>query len=424
MFGTKNKYLQRKTVENAFQPAKEVSDPERFAGRRGVVESSYYGLIDEGSNIAIVGNRGVGKTSLARQILAISEGDNSLLNQLGLPSDEVMDFLPIYFSASRSISSFQELLHKILTAREGLWDWVYDVPKAKEVMESYTPKFSAGVASLGGEKKEVEQTASAIDDHDVETVFTNIVQEIVKERIARDGILIVIDEFDQIQNPEGFASFLKSLSTNAPKVKFVIVGVAQDIQNLIREHQSSDRLFAGSIVKVPPMEKEELRQIVRIAERHVSNKIEFDEEATEKLVSLAQGHPYMVHLIGKFALREAFMKEVDVIGEEDIQATLRRIAESEADPILEGRYKTAVASSRHRELVLKAMAEMQSEEDEVFTGTAYKLALDWGVDNASQFVGHLTSQDYGGELIKVRDRYYRFRDSLFAAYVKARPNLY
>ena len=56
-------------VENAFQPAREMTDPELFAGRREAVQQAYYGLIGEGAHIAVVGNRGIGKTSLARQIL-------------------------------------------------------------------------------------------------------------------------------------------------------------------------------------------------------------------------------------------------------------------------------------------------------------------------------------------------------------------
>jgi hypothetical protein len=52
-----------------------------------------------------------------------------------------------------------------------------------------------------------------------------------------------------------------------------------------------------------------------------------------------------------------------------------------------------------------------------------RLALDQGVDNASQYVGHLASEEYGSEIEKLRDRYYRFHDSLFAAYVRARPRM-
>jgi hypothetical protein len=43
-------------VENAFQPAKEVTAVVRFAGRKMEVEDGYYGLLGDGVNIAIVGN--------------------------------------------------------------------------------------------------------------------------------------------------------------------------------------------------------------------------------------------------------------------------------------------------------------------------------------------------------------------------------
>ena len=49
------------SVENAFQPAKEISNSDKFAGRSGAVEGAFLGLIAEGANIAIVGNRGIEK---------------------------------------------------------------------------------------------------------------------------------------------------------------------------------------------------------------------------------------------------------------------------------------------------------------------------------------------------------------------------
>jgi ABC-type glutathione transport system ATPase component len=68
-------------VENAFQPAREVDSATRCAGRRAEVGEAYYGLVSQGAHIAIVGNRGIGKTSLARQILNIASGDSTLLTK-------------------------------------------------------------------------------------------------------------------------------------------------------------------------------------------------------------------------------------------------------------------------------------------------------------------------------------------------------
>ena len=87
-----------KEIANAFTPAKEISDAEKFAGRKEFVNDAYYGLVTEGANLAIVGGRGIGKSSLARQIINISQGDNSLLDRLDIHNDEKLDFLSIYLA--------------------------------------------------------------------------------------------------------------------------------------------------------------------------------------------------------------------------------------------------------------------------------------------------------------------------------------
>lgn len=424
MFDNKKEKPTIPEVENAFQPSKEVRDADRFAGRAEVVKQSYYALVTAGSNIAVVGNRGIGKSSLARQIVRMASGKNDLLKKLGLEVEERLDFLPIYFACGDSVANTDELLERLLTSRSCLLEWIYDVPKAKREIDSLQPKLNAGIASLEGNTEVEEEKEPALSQHSIDTVFTNVLQAIVDSGLTRDGVLIVVDEFDQIKDPSGFSRLLKSLATNVPKVKFAIVGVAQDIQNLIKEHQSADRLFAGSIIKLPPMDQDELAEIVHIAEKTIDEYVTFTDQAVDRLVSLAQGHPYMIHLIGKYALRIAYQERRGSITLDHINEALRAIAERGADPILEGRYKKAIQSSTQRETVLKAMASSQGKDGEIWTTDAYKVALDKEVDNASQYVGQLVTEDYGEELVKVRERYYRFRDSLFAAYVQARPRVF
>jgi len=69
---------------NAFTPAKEVDDPEFFAGRAAQVVQLTDALHVIGSCPIIYGNRGLGKTSLAVQIRYIAAGDDTLLESLGL----------------------------------------------------------------------------------------------------------------------------------------------------------------------------------------------------------------------------------------------------------------------------------------------------------------------------------------------------
>jgi Cdc6-like AAA superfamily ATPase len=415
-------------VENAFQPAREITDADRFAGRKDAISDAYHALLSKGSNLAIVGNRGIGKTSLARQVINIGTGKTSLLEKLALKHEYALDFLAVYFACGTSIKNTDQLLESILTASNCLADWVYDIPHAKKVLTEYAPKFSAkpfGVGiEFGGNKSDEVVAEHAIASHRIDAVFTNVAHAMAEARIARDGILIVVDEFDQIGDPSGFASFLKSLATNVPNVKFCIVGVGKDVQELMKEHASVERLFSGSIITLPSMSADELKEIIAIAEREIEGYIRFSDEAKNRLVSLAQGHPYMIHLMGKYALRRAYHGEQREVAGNDIEATLRSVAERQADPVLEGRYRKAVASSQQRETVLKALADTQDAQGEIWTTNAYKLAVDGGVDNPSQYVGQLVTEQYGAELENLRERYYRFKDSLFCAYIRARPRMF
>ena len=417
-------------ILNAFQPNREIADVERFAGRRDQVQSAYYALLSEGTNIAVLGNRGVGKSSLARQILKIATGQNDLLEKLGIQHDGKLDYLTCYFACGGAIKGHQDVLNRLLTNKECLSDWVYYLPESTKQVSALNPKLSIGseligvAASLGGKKETEFESKSTISGHSLDTIFLNVVREILDKKVARSGILVVIDEFDTIEDPSGFAYFLKGIATNAPGVKFCIVGVAQDIQNLMKEHESSDRLFSSGIISAPPMSREELVEIIEIAERSIDDYIHFDDTARERMIILAQGHPYMIHLLGKHALQHANEISKLEIGVKDIDYTLQAIAARGLDPVLENRYKAAIKASSQREIVLKSMAAAQGSDGEVYTANAYKTAIESGIDNASHYVGQLTSEEHGGELVKVRDRYYRFKDSLFHAYVCARPSQY
>lgn len=95
-------------VENAFQPAKEISDIDRFAGRAKPVNDAFLGLMASGANLAIVGNRGIGKTSLARQVQNFGRGDNGLLNKLAMKLDHVHDYNVMYFACGNGIGNRED----------------------------------------------------------------------------------------------------------------------------------------------------------------------------------------------------------------------------------------------------------------------------------------------------------------------------
>ncbi|MFM2213965.1 MAG: hypothetical protein RL427_1228 [Bacteroidota bacterium] len=416
-------------INNAFLPAKEITDSEKFSGRKDYVQEAYYSLLSEGTNVAIVGNRGIGKSSLSRQIINISQGDNSLLDKLGIYYDIKLDYLSIYFACGNSIKNTNELLQRLLTTRDCLLEWIYEIPSATKEIAKLNGGLDTGIpglisAKLGSDLTTENTVIPIIQNHAIETIFQNVISDLLKSKVAKNGILIVVDEFDQISDTSGFASYLKALATNTPGLKFCIVGVAQDIQNLMKEHQSSDRLFAGSVINLPSMNDDELKLIIKNAEESIGDHITFEEDAKTRILELAKGHPYIVHLLGKQTYRTAFLEPCYKISREYVDSIMSAIAEKEADPVLEGRYKKAVASSKQREIVLKSFAKSVKGDGEILTSDAYRISEDSGVENASQYVGQLVIDDYGSELLKIRERYYRFKDSLFQTYVIARPSIF
>ena len=55
-------------IEQAFVPAKEIELPELFSGRKNEILQGVYALRSPGVSLCIYGMRGVGKTSVARQL--------------------------------------------------------------------------------------------------------------------------------------------------------------------------------------------------------------------------------------------------------------------------------------------------------------------------------------------------------------------
>jgi Cdc6-like AAA superfamily ATPase len=412
--------IRREQIINAFIPSKEITNANLFVGRKEEIQNVLDALYSKGTHIAIIGGRGIGKTSLARQVYDLAEGNNTILEKLSLPNDGKLGFLPIYYACGNDVKTINDLLNRLMTTKDCLADWVYNIQTSQTEKEKINGGIDIKVAKIGSDEEKRTTSEKAINSHKADVIFQNVLKGIIAD-VANEGILIIIDEFDQIENTSGFAKLLKAMATNVPKVKFCIVGVAQDIQNLMQEHSSTDRTFAGGVINLPYMSEVELNEIIDNAEKEVENSIVFETSARQKIIELASGHSYLVHLIGKHALLIAYNRKQSIVNEEIIEQTIVKIAEKGIDHALDTRYKKAVSNSFDRESVLKALSLNIQTNDTIVTSTIYKEVKAAGIENPSSYVGHLASEKYGAEIIKDKDEHYRFKDSLFAAYVKARP---
>ncbi|WP_183085215.1 metallophosphoesterase [Trinickia fusca] len=377
----------------AFQPAKEISDPKRFAGRREQLEKGAELLLAR-DHIFIYGPRGIGKSSLAKQLEIIAGGEVGILADIGSGlADEVFSFVTCYLVRDESVNNINQLLYRLIIDSAALGKF------SKLLLEFGEP----GSYVLGP-----SLDAKLVSD------FWARAKSIAKT--ASHGLVIFIDEFELIDHHEGFSSLLKACP---PGIIFVITGIATTERELVRDHNSIDRQLTTGKLPVEKMQNSELLTVIDTAERSIANEIVYSRDAKADMVRLVCGQPYLLHLIGRTSLLSAFNGKDKVIELGDLQRSLSDVVLKKADSGLEQRYLRAIGHSTQRETVLRLFA--QHCKPTVHTSVVYPVADAEAVSNPSYWVADLQKDAYGQELKKVKEHHYAFSDPLFQAYVAATP---
>src|SRR5690606_7757760 len=112
------------TPHNAFTPAKEVQDIERFAGRVSALDALASALQSDGAQIVLYGQRGIGKSSLSRVLAQIATNDKAAISRLETKPHRRFDYLPIYFSCDDSVVNVDKLCLRLLTDDQALAPWI------------------------------------------------------------------------------------------------------------------------------------------------------------------------------------------------------------------------------------------------------------------------------------------------------------
>lgn len=411
-------------IQNVFTPALAIGDPARFAGRQEQLDHVASALFSEGTQIVIFGNRGVGKSSLARQLEGLATGDMSVIDRLRLKPKAIPDYLVVSIECDDRIEDVRALVVRLLTDDTALAPWIPFKVEKKTSGSDASARLNVKVITLGGKVADTDTLEREATESDVFSVFGNALNHILTSGVVQ-GVLFIIDEVDRIKNRSDLASVIRSRGAD-PRIKFALIGVGTTPQELILNHESIVRQISEGCVEMPPMSGDELREI--FANAHDALKedgISFDTEAQEWIIALSRGHPYYVHLIGKHSLIRAVTMGQKIITKNLTETVLAEIANKGTATVQETTYKKAIGHSYVREYILKAFAEV--EQDEINTTSIYsKIATARNMDTSSisVYVGQLVAAPYGAVLEKTRERHYRFKDSLFKAYAAARPYYY
>lgn len=414
---------------NAFRPAKEVDDPEFFAGRANEVAQLTDSLHAVGSCPIIYGPRGLGKTSLALQMKYIAMGDDELLTSLGIQSrslDEDRQYLSFFVTCTDATRNFNGLVRLLInTAEEADFSGVGKNAKASNLTErTVSHKISLRAFEAESVKRyEREKGRQSYQELSRAEKLLQLIK-IISESYNQP-VLFIIDEVDRLRSTRGLASFIKAASSE--HAKFILVGIASNIGRLLADHRSLERCLAP--VKMPAMDDDDLYQILEKAEAYLKDQnidIIFDRSAKSKIVGVAAGYPWFVHVIGQSALLLTAQADRKVIMEADVLHAMKNITSNQFAQQFADMYLNIVRNSHQRETVLRVFAECPDAD--IPTRDVYRLLKEkLGVSSPSTYKLQLASKEFGRVICapQFSNRAgIRFSNEMFKVYVRLRPSIW
>ena len=416
-----------------------IKDPDRFVGRRETLRSCMQALFSPVSLLAIYGKRGVGKSSLLRQVQNMALGDFSLLKRAGLQNEipnHPRRYLTVFYSCDSLIEDGVGLLQRLCNdqdAEDGLLRLVPD--DGKEIVE-FTRSKEIGVGAdlkvvnWGATGVESSKYARIVPEDGVQT-FRNFVNSVVthqvQKRMKRDGLLILLDEFDLVGDKSGIGSLIKSLSSE--RIKFGICGIGHDLYDLVEDHGSVERLLEQGAIRLDQMPMREIIEIFDRAEELFQDRVVFTKEVKRGVAKVSQGYPYFAQMFGKACVAKLNQAAGNRVDMDVYREVLRDVKHGKAFPTVERQYQRAIGSSPDRQTLLHLLAEQPEEETDftddigrVFLKKTRKDAEDFDVQYIDQLIPRLLDRRFGPVLQRIPEKrgVYEFVNPVFRLYVRLR----
>jgi AAA ATPase domain len=312
-------------VAEAFRPAAPIDRRALFSGRADEIAELYSVIAQPGQHAVIYGERGVGKTSLASVVTEMLRGSGLLVARATCDSSD--DFSSVW--------------------RKGL----------SELSISRTTH------AVGFGSAESETSTSAAGLLGPDPVTPHAVQRALGTIGQQQGVAVIFDEFDRLGGAAGkdralFADTIKTLSDRVAPATVVLVGVADDVSELIREHRSIERALVQ--IRMPRMSREELAEI---ATRGVkSARMTIAKTPVSRITVLSQGLPHYTHLLAQLAAQSALAERRTDISVRDVEAAVARAIDRAQQSVTDAYYRATAGDGDGRRRVLLACA--LAEEDD------------------------------------------------------------
>jgi Holliday junction resolvasome RuvABC ATP-dependent DNA helicase subunit len=319
---------------NAFRPRSPISTREFFAGRWEQMITVADAVSQTGLHIIIFGERGVGKTSLANIIEPMLQVMEENLVKESLPPRLVVK-VNVHQGDSFS-SAWNRVFEEISMVKDRPVIGINAVPENNRV----TLKSALNISNEPSIDV-VRRTTSALK----RSVF-------------------IFDEFDRggTNLRVAFTDLIKALSDYAVDCTIVIVGVADTVDHLIKDHASILRSVVQ--VQLPRMNERELEEILEKGCKVLG--VKFHPRASKLVVKMSQGLPHYTHLIGLHSTRSAVDRLSRLVEIEDVHKSFRK-AVQQAVQNIQQKYLTATHSAHkdalYEKVILACAAASSTAQD-------------------------------------------------------------
>jgi Cdc6-like AAA superfamily ATPase len=265
--------VKRILAEN-LTPSDTIRTPERLFGRDKTLTMIDRALNSPGRQIFIYGDRGVGKTSLARTAALLHTGPENI---------------PIYVMCGRT-NKFSQVLQSIGNAVIPVEERM-DPPSSGGGVNLNLPgglggfgvsRSTKGVASI----PEPQSLAEALD----------IIRYVAAKRGNRT--IIVIDELERVESSEErekFAEFIRNIPELDVNAQFIFCGIMHDIAELVQSHGSAGRIL--ETINLERLNHSDLWRIITAVADKLN--VGIQREALIRISQISDGFPHYVHLIGE-----------------------------------------------------------------------------------------------------------------------------
>lgn len=410
-------------VNNTFSPAQEIIVPQRFAGRKEPVKKAVQALGTAGRSILVFGERGVGKTSFVEMVKLIAQDQVELIHRYRfqhLTPSHGFQYKVACVECDEDVDTTEAVLQRLITSPEGIRGLVG--PRMRKIEQVSKDRYVVNVLRklmVIDSSEEQKVIKEEFQEKSLFELFTNLVLLIIREVLEPDeGLLIVVDEFDQVKNKRGFSSLIKTLSKN--KVKFLVSGVAESYFELLGGHASIERQLHQGTIMVTPMSRDEVDELFNLVTQNTKGLVTFEAAFKDEVFNKSHGYPYFVQLFGQLALTNF----VEVHGADRAvvltKEYLRRGLEDFAshDPKNEEIYSSIIGSDPEREMLLKALAMHPSER--IRESGAIRYCEIRNVKSPKRILATLLAHKEPEVLSRLDKDFVRFREPLFKIYANVR----